>query len=67
MLKKYYGKSSSDENILSTEFLLLRKILSKMLTLSNFHLEVGKFLTVLLILLSVAFGYLFPFKFESKV
>jgi hypothetical protein len=66
ILKKYYGKRGSNENILSTEFLLLRKIFSKMFTLSNFHLGAGKFLTVLLILLFVAFGYLLPFKFESK-
>jgi glycosyltransferase involved in cell wall biosynthesis len=65
MLKKYYGKKDSDENILSTEFLLLRKIFSKMFTLSNFHLKVGKFLTVLLILLFVAFGYLFPSGFRK--
>jgi predicted dehydrogenase len=35
-------------------------------TLSNFHLGVRKFLTVLFILLFVAFGYLLPFRFESK-
>jgi glycosyltransferase involved in cell wall biosynthesis len=65
ILKKYYGKKDSGENILSTEFLLLRKIFLKIFMLSNF-LGVGKFLTVLLILLFVAFGYLFPFGFESK-
>jgi hypothetical protein len=48
------------------KILHLRKIFFKMFTLPNFHLEVGKFLTVLLILLSVAFGYLFRFEFESK-
>jgi glycosyltransferase involved in cell wall biosynthesis len=66
MLKKYYDKRGSGENILSTEFLLLRRIFSKLFTHSNFYLGVGKFLKVLLILLFVAFGYLFPFKFEGK-
>jgi hypothetical protein len=36
MLKKYYGKRSPDENILSTEFLLLRRIFSKLFTSSDF-------------------------------
>jgi hypothetical protein len=45
MLKKYYGRGS-DKNILSTEFPLLRKIFSKISTLPNFHLGVGKSLAV---------------------
>jgi glycosyltransferase involved in cell wall biosynthesis len=66
MLKMYYSGKGSGENVLSTEFLLLRRIFSKLFTSSDFYLGAGKFLTVLLILSFVMFGYLFPLRFSRK-
>jgi len=66
MLKKYYGKKGLSENMLSTESLLLKRIFSKLFARSVLYSDVRRFLIVLLILLLVMLGYLFPFRFRSR-